>query len=331
MNFLVTGAAGFIGSHLSELLIAKGHNVIGVDNFLSGRIDNLKKVSENPNFELIECDINVLDISQISKKIDYMIHLAGKGEIVPSIEMPEDYISINVFGTVRMLNIAKSLNVKKFVYAASSSCYGISETPTKESEPIRIEHPYALSKYMGEMCALHWNKVYRLPVNSIRIFNAYGPRCGISKNYGAAIGVFMTQKLAGLPLTIVGDGSQERDFIYVTDVAEAFYRAATSNVSGRIWNLGSGKPIKVRQLVSLIDDNVVYIPDRPGEPKVTHADITNICRDLDFKPKILIEEGIQSILDNINDYKSQTIWTPSKIEKVTTNWFKNLSGNKANG
>jgi UDP-glucose 4-epimerase len=330
MNFLITGAAGFIGSHLAELLISKGHTVVGVDNFLSGRADNLAKVQESRRFKLLEVDITKLNVSQIPHETEYIIHLAGKGEIVPSIEAPEDYITNNVLGTVNVLNVAKTLNVKKFIYAASSSCYGIAETPTSEKEPINAEHPYALSKFLGEMCVLHWHKVYGLPANSIRIFNAYGPRCGITKNYGAAIGVFMAQKLAGLPLTIVGDGNQERDFIYVTDVAEAFYLAAISKFTGQIWNLGSGKPIKVNYLASLINDKVTYIPHRPGEPNTTHADISKIRKDLDFEPRVQIEEGIKKILINIKDYESQTIWTPSSIEKATINWFKNLGENRIN-
>ena len=164
---------------------------------------------------------------------ELVFHFAGIGDIVPSIERPAEYMSVNVQGTVRVLECARAAKARKFVYAASSSCYGLADVPTREDHPIRPEHPYALSKYCGEQAALHWHQVYGMPVNAIRIFNAYGPRVRTTGAYGAVFGVFFKQKLAGKPFTVVGDGTQKRDFLYVTDIADAFLRAAESDLFRR--------------------------------------------------------------------------------------------------
>src|SRR5262249_13958241 len=160
-----------------------------------------------------------------------------------SIDKPVDYLSTNVMGTVHVLEAARHAGVKKLVYAASSSCYGLAtELPTTEHAPISLQYPYALSKYQGEEAVLHWAKVYHLPVVSIRIFNAYGTRSRTTGAYGAVFGVFLAQKLAGKPFTVVGDGTQTRDFLYVTDVARAFLAAAESERVNEIYNLGAGNP-----------------------------------------------------------------------------------------
>ena len=181
-----------------------------------------------------------------------------------SIEQPVDYISVNAMGTVRVLEAARHAQVRKFVYAASSTCYGLADVPTPEDAPIAPQHPYALSKYMGEESVLHWGKVYKLPVVSIRIFNAYGTRSRTSGAYGAVFGVFLAQKLAGKPFTVVGDGTQRRDFLYVTDVARAFFLAATSDRTNEVYNVGAGDPQPVNRLVELLGGRkVVRLPKRP--------------------------------------------------------------------
>ena len=213
------------------------------------------------------------------KNVDFVIHFAGIGDIVPSIEKPLDYMKVNVLGTVNVLECCKFHKVKKIIYAASSSCYGIADTPTDEDHRINTEYPYALSKFLGEQTLLHWGKVYRIPVVSIRIFNAYGPRVRTTGAYGAVFGVFLKQKLSQKPFTVVGDGTQ-RDFIYVTDVARAFYNAATINTKEQIFNLGANSPESINKLVSLIGGDVVYIPERPGEPSVTWAN-NSLIKNLD--------------------------------------------------
>src|SRR6202035_131013 len=206
----------------------------------------------------------------------YVSHFAGIGDIVPSIEQPTQYMEVNVQGTVRLLECARAAGVDKFVYAASSSCYGLAAVPTAEEHPIDPQYPYALSKYQGEQAAFHWHRVYGLPVNSVCIFNAYGPRVRTTGVYGAVFGVFFRQKLAHKPFTVVGDGTQRRDFIYVTDVAQAFLAAARSAASGERFNVGAGNPQPINRLVELLGGEVVHVPKRPGEPDCTFADISKI-------------------------------------------------------
>ncbi len=214
--------------------------------------------------------------------------------------------------------------IKKLVYAASSSCYGLADVPTREDHPIACEHPYALSKYEGELAAMHWRHVYKLPVNSIRIFNAYGPRVRTTGAYGAVFGVFFKQKLAGKPFTVIGDGTQRRDFLYVTDVAEAFLRAAETDRIGQIWNLGAGNPQSVNALVALIGGPVVYIPKRPGEPDCTWADITKIQRELGWKPAVSFKDGVQRMMDKIELWSDAPLWDPQTIAQATKTWFEYL-------
>ena len=174
---------------------------------------------------------------------------------------------------------------------------------TSEKQKINIQHPYAFSKYVGEQAVLHWGKVYKMPVISIRIFNAYGPRSRTTNVYGAVIGVFIKQLISKKPLTIVGDGNQKRDFLYISDLCEAFYKASISNYKNEIFNLGSGNPKKINYLAKLIYNKKVFLPWRPGEPKKTDANIDKISKKLNWRPKISLKEGIKIILKNIDWWK----------------------------
>jgi UDP-glucose 4-epimerase len=223
------------------------------------------------------------------------------------------------------LEAARHAGVPKLVYAASSSCYGLAEVPTREDHPIRPQYPYALSKWMGELACFHWHRVYKLPINSIRIFNAYGTRSRTSGAYGAVFGVFLKQKLAGKPFTVVGDGTQRRDFVYVTDVAEAFVRAAESDMSGKIWNLGAGNPQSVSRLVELLGGEVVRLPKRPGEPDCTWADIQSIRRDLGWTPAVAFDDGVARIVDDIEYWREAPLWDAETIGRATKTWFEMLS------
>ena len=237
---IVTGGAGFIGSHMVDLLLKKKIKVRVIDNLSGGRLQNIKKHFKKKNFTFKKK--NIIEIKKndkIFKNVDYVFHFAGSGDIVPSIEKPDHYMQTNVIGTVKVLEASRENKIKKFIYAASSSCYGIAKTPTNEKHKISPQYPYAISKYMGEQSCLHWHKVYNLPVVSIRIFNAYGPRVRTTGLYGAVFGVFLKQHLENKPLTIVGDGKQRRDFLYVSDVAKAFYLAAKTKNNGQIYNLGA--------------------------------------------------------------------------------------------
>ena len=327
---IVTGGAGFIGSHAVDLLIEKGFAVRVLDNLSGGRLSNIEHHMSNPDFEFVEGDIlNLGPGDAFFSGVKYVIHFAGIGDIVPSIEKPIDYMEVNLLGTVRVLECCKASGIERFVYAASSSCYGIADVPTDEKHSIKAQYPYALSKFQGEQAAFHWQKVYGLSVNSVRIFNAYGTRSRTSGAYGAVFGVFLRQLIAGSPLSVVGDGTQKRDFLYVTDVAEAFVMAAQTKLVGQVWNLGAGNPQSVNRIVELLGGKVVYIPKRPGEPDCTYADISKISKDLGWSPKVSFEDGISRLLANIDYWKEAPLWSPSSIEVATKTWFTYLGKDSA--
>src|SRR6516165_7995241 len=322
---VVTGGAGFIGSHMVDLLVDRGYRVRIIDNLVGGREANIAHHAGNAEVVFEASDILKYQPGHVLfSDVDHVFHFAGIGDIVPSIERPLEYMAINVQGTVHMLECARHAGAKKFVYAASSSCYGIAATPTREDHPMSPQYPYALSKYQGEQAAFHWHKVYRLPVNSVRIFNAYGTRVRTTGAYGAVFGVFFKQKLVGKPFTVVGDGTQRRDFVYASDVAQAFRLAAETDKSGEIWNLGAGAPQSISRLVELIGGPVVYIPKRPGEPGVTWADVAKIRRDLDWKPLIPFEEGVGRMMAEIQNWRDAPLWDPESIKKATKTWFEAL-------
>ena len=323
---LVTGGAGFIGSHMVDLLLSKGFLVRVIDNLTSGRLQNLDQHKNNKNLEVEVLDIrNVKPDASNFKNVSCVFHFAGIGDIVPSIERPSDYMDVNVQGTVKILEACRHNKVKKLVYAASSSCYGLAETPTDEKAPICPQYPYALSKYMGECACFHWHKVYGLPVNSIRIFNAYGTRSRTSGAYGSVIGVFLKQKLEEKPFTLVGDGTQTRDFVYASDVAKAFLLAAETPLKGEVFNLGSGNPQSINRLIELLKGKVIPIPKRPGEPDCTWANITKIQQTLKWTPSISFDEGIGKILANIEYWREAPLWDPESIKQSTKIWFDYLS------
>ncbi|MFM6272033.1 MAG: SDR family oxidoreductase, partial [Dolichospermum sp.] len=270
---LVTGAAGFIGSHLCDLLLKSGHSVVGLDNLVTGRTDNLKVAQTYSTFTFIEQD--VADISpSILTDIDWVFHLAGLADLVPSIQNPGAYYHANLHSTFVLLEACRTAKIQKFIYTASSTCYGIpNQYPTSETYPCHPKHPYGLTKYLGEQLVMHWAQVYQLPALSLRLFNVYGPRSRTTGAYGAVFGVFLAQKLAKTPFTVVGDGMQTRDFTFVSDVVAAFIKAAESDITGEIINIGSGKSESVLTLVKLLAGEITHIPKRPGEPDCTWADI----------------------------------------------------------
>ena len=325
---VVTGGAGFIGSHMVDLLLDRGFEVTVIDNLAGGRKENIAQHSANPRFEFHEQDMcELAPASVLFRGADYVFHFGGIGEIVPSIEDPVKYMKTNVNGTLAVLEAARHARVKKLVYAASSSCYGLArELPTTESAPIRPEYPYALSKYLGERTALHWGQVYGLPVISLRMFNVYGPRVKTTGAYGAVFGVFLAQKLHGKPFTVVGDGTQRRDFVYVTDAARAYLLAAESDRTGEVYNLGGGgQPPTINDLVRLMGGDVVYVPKRPGEPECTWADVTKIQRHLGWTPTVSFAQGVASMLRHIEDWRTAPLWTPDTIEAATRVWFQHLA------
>jgi len=324
---IVTGGAGFIGSHLVDALLAENISVRVLDNYSTGRPENLAHVAGQ--VELVEADFAKPGSWQnLFQDTDWVFHLGALADIVPSIQRPTDYFQANVDGTFNVLEAAKNAGVKRFVYAASSSCYGIPEKyPTSEAAEISPQYPYALTKRLGEELVMHWAQLYNLPAIALRLFNVYGPRSRTSGTYGAVLGVFLAQKLANKPFTIVGDGTQTRDFTYVTDVANAFLTAAKSSVREEIFNVGSGETVSVNRLVELLGGEVTYIPKRPGEPDCTFADITKIRRELKWQPKVDIKQGVDNVLANIDYWKSAPVWTPATIATATQDWFKYLGSN----
>ncbi len=333
VHSLVTGGAGFIGSHLVDRLLAEGHRVTVIDNYSTGRPENLVHQKGNPRLAVHQQDINDRDaIRPLFEGVDRVFHLAALADIVPSIQNATDYHHANVDGTFAVLEAARHAGVKRFVYAASSSCYGIPDVyPTPEAAPKRPMYPYALTKMVGEEYVMHWGQCYGLPVVALRLFNVYGPRSRTSGTYGAVFGVFLAQKLAGKPYTIVGDGSQSRDFTFVTDVADAFFTASASDVAQVVMNVGSGGHYSVNRLVELLGGESIHIPKRPGEPDVTFADTSRIEALLGWTAKVSLEDGVKAILDNIEYWREAPVWTPATIADATRDWFKYLGENTEGG
>lgn len=327
MKTLVTGGAGFIGSHLVELLLQQGHRVTVLDNLSTGHLGNLAHLKSSAGLSFHQ--IEVADHQAIRpyfNGVDWIFHLAALADIVPSIQQPLEYHRANVDGTVAVAEAARLAGAKQLIYAASSSCYGIPDVfPTPETAELRPQYPYALTKALGERIVLHWGQVYRLPVVSLRLFNVFGPRSRTSGTYGAVFGVFLAQKLSSKPFTVVGDGTQTRDFTFVTDVARAFLVAAESGVQQEIFNVGSGGTYSVNRLVELLGGPVVHIPKRPGEPDCTFADTAKIRAQLRWKPEVSFEDGVARLLASIEDWRSAPVWTPELIARETKEWFQYLA------
>ena len=326
MKVLVTGGAGFIGSNLVDKLVNLSHEVVVLDNCSTGRLSNLKKVKNKIKFVNIDITTSDKNLENYFNKVDWVFHLAGLADIVPSIINPTEYFSTNVLGTFNVLEASKNADIKKFIYAASASCYGIPKKyPTDEKSEIDTKYPYALTKFLGEQLVLHWGKVYDQPNISLRFFNTYGPRSRTTGAYGAVFGIFLAQKIAKKPLTIVGDGNQTRDFIHVFDLVEATVKAAELGKNKEIYNVASGKETSVNYIAELIGGDKVSIPKRPGEPDRSLADISKIKSELKWQPKISINKGVEMLLNDVNDWKDAPVWTPKTIEEATKIWFKYLS------
>ncbi len=329
MISLITGGGGFIGSHLAEKLLKLNHKVIVIDNFSIGRKSNLKNIKKN--IKIINQDIlNEKKIEKYFKKVDNVFHLAAMADIVPSIENPKLYFDVNVKGTLNILNLSVKNQIKRFIYIASSSSYGIPKKyPTSENSKIDPQYPYALTKRLGEELVMHYSKIYNLNSTSLRFFNVYGPRARTSGTYGAVFGVFLAQKIAGKPFTVVGNGKQTRDFTYVSDIVDSIVAVSKNKkVSGEIFNVGSGKTVSVNKIVNILGGKKVLIPKRPGEPEITFADISKIKRKIGWYPKVDIEEGISKLLENLSNWKDAPLWTPKKIKKATRKWFLSLGPKK---
>jgi UDP-glucose 4-epimerase len=319
-KFIVTGGAGFIGSHLVDLLLENGNQVVALDNLINGSRANIEHHFNNSNFQFLEIDIKNKIENQNFENVNGIFHLAGIGDVIPSINNPEIYMKNNLEGSFNVLQAAEHYSIPRIIYAASSSCYGNAETPTNEEAPIACAHPYAVSKFLAEQLLFKLGEIYRIKVSSACIFNAYGRRFKTTGAYGSVIGVFLKQRLENYPLTIAGNGSQSRDFVHVKDVARAFNEIQLKGKPGNRYNVGSGSTVSIQSLASIIGGQVQYIPDRGGEARNTLADISKIQKEIGWRPQISFEEGCLDMLSNIKDWHDAPFWTMEKIAQEVSKW-----------
>ena len=291
---VVTGGAGFIGSHLVDALIEKGWQVDVIDNLCAG-----KKEHVNKKAKLYVADIRSYeDITPIVKGADYVFHLAALPRVQYSIDHPEETNEVNITGTLNVLTAAKEGGVKRFIYTSSGSVYGDQDVlPLHEELPVRPASPYGLQKYAGEAYTTLYAKLKDLPAVSLRYFNVYGPRLNVDGAYALVMGVFLKHKKEGKPLPITGDGEQTRDFTHVRDVVRANILAAEHPKlgHGEVFNIGSGNSISINALAKLFGGSVTHVPTRP-EPRNTRADNALAKRLLGWGPQVHIRDGVDELL-----------------------------------
>ena len=289
MKSLVTGAAGFIGSNLVDYLLEQGHYVIAIDNETANN-DSFYWNSKAYN---VKADISSYgDMREHFDGVDYVFHLAAESRLQPAIENPIHAVKQNCVGTTVVLQCAREAGVKRVVYSSTSSAYGGNPWPNKETQPDDCLNPYSASKVAGEKFCKMYTDLYGLETVTLRYFNVFGERSPSRGQYAPVISIFQRQAEAGDALTIVGDGSQRRDFVHVRDVARANYMAATTPTLEHVFNVGSGKNYSVQEIASAISDNQVYLPERPGEATVTLADISKIGKFIGWKPEIDVMDWI---------------------------------------
>lgn len=306
MRILVTGGAGFIGSHLVDRLIEQGHKVIVIDNLSTGKKENL-----NPEADFHQLDICDFEkIKPLFQNVDYVFHLAAIPRVPISVEKPIFTSKANILGTISVFKAASESKVKRVIFASSSSVYGNQkELPLRENMIPNPISPYALQKLVGEQFAKLFTQLYKIPIISLRYFNVYGPRIDPDSEYSLVIGKFLKQKSQGKPLTIFGDGEQTRGFCYIDDVIEANIKAMRSErlKGGEVINIGSEKSHSINYLSELIGGEIKYLPPRIGDVRHTQADITLAKNLLDWQPKAPFEQGIKKTREwftRLNSYKA---------------------------
>ena len=294
---IVTGGAGFIGSHIVEKLKKLDHMVVVIDN----------EYSDNDNFhwrkDTLNVNIDITDYKALKKAFtgaDYIFHCAAEARIGPAIENPVNALNINTIGTCNVLQCAREVGAKKVLYSSTSSGYGLNEAPNIETQPDDCLNPYSVSKIAGEKLCKMYTDLYGLNTIIFRYFNVFGERAPRKGQYAPVTGIFLRQKAAGEPLTIVGDGEQRRDYIYVKDVANANIMAAISNPDddayGQVYNVGSGKNYSVNEIASFISDDTINIPPRIGEARNSLANIDKIQKTFAWKPEVDVEQWIKTQL-----------------------------------
>jgi len=291
---LVTGGAGFIGSHIVDYLVYLNHDVVVVDNHSA----NNDKFYGNLRAEHIDADIT--DYSAMStamEGVDYVFHLAAESRLQPAIKNPIDAVTRNCVGTTVLLQAARNACVRRFVYSSTSSGYGNNPAPSVETQPDDCLNPYSASKIAAEKFCKMYTDLYGLDTICLRYFNVFGERSPTRGQYAPVIGIFERQKEAGEPLTIVGDGSQKRDFVYVKDVARANYLASIMPLkghNGEVFNVGSGKNYSIQEIADLISPEQKYLSKRDGEMETTLANIDKIRSVIGWKPEVDVLEWIKT-------------------------------------
>ena len=295
MKSLVTGGAGFIGSNLVDKLLALGHEVVVIDNEYSDAHDQFYWNDKAQNYKFDICDYE--NTRPLYDGVDYVFHFAAEARIQPAVKNPIKAVQINAVGTCTVLQCAREAGVKRVMYSSTSSAYGLAnEPPNVETQPEDCLNPYSVSKVAGEKLCKMYSDLFGLPTVIFRYFNVYGERQPLKGQYAPVIGIFLRQKAAGEPLTIVGDGEQRRDFTHVSDVCNANILAATTDVSedafGQVYNIGCGMNYSVNQIADMISDNQVNIPERLGESRVTKANSGRMRETFGWKPQVNLSDWI---------------------------------------
>ena len=291
---LVTGGAGFIGSTLVDRLINLGHEVVCIDNeYADNELFYWNKKSKNFKLDITQYN----QIKDLFKSVDYVFHMAAESRIGPAIQNPQKAFEINILGTSNILQCSRENNIKRLIYSSTSAGYGLNNLPNIETQLDDCLNPYSVSKIAAEKICKMYSNFYNLPTIIFRYFNVYGERAPTKGQYAPVIGIFLRQKKEGQKLTVIGDGEQKRDFIYVGDVVEANIRAALKQIDkkffGQIFNVGSGKNISIKNIAQMISQDIEYLPERQGEAKATLADIKKIKSVLDWDPKMNLENWIK--------------------------------------
>jgi len=305
-NILVTGGAGFIGSHVVERLLSTGNKVICVDNFdpyysIEIKKKNIENALKNESFQLEECDIRDKDsIKRIfqSYRIDSIVHLAARAGVRPSIADPLLYQDVNIRGTMQLLEICREYNIRNFIFASSSSVYGDNDSvPFREDDKLSGPvSPYAASKVSGELICYTYHSLYRIPISCLRFFTVYGPR----QRPDMAIHKFIKLIDHGKDVHIFGDGTSKRDYTFVSDIVDGVTAALDRPSGYEIFNLGNSGTIELKELIAVIEKHVgkkakiQHQPNQPGDVSITYADISKSTELLDYHPKVKIEDGIVS-------------------------------------
>lgn len=319
---LVTGGAGFLGSHLVDHLMNKEFHVRVIDNLSTGKMKNIEQWNDSPRFEFLKKDIlDLKEEEEFFKDVDYVFHLASADNEADSLFNPSIYTTVNTLGTIKVMECCRYQKVKKVVYTSTTKIYGNPNTPTLESDPPRPLTPYALSKISAERAIEQWSFNFNIPVTILRVADSFGPRCHFPNGYYASfIGMWLAQKANDLPLTIIGSQDQKRDLIYCTDVANACLVLAEDGENKKTYNICSGKPIAFNEIIQKISNNFKILPKMNHVPYDTWLDSTNSGFKTLWSPRVSFEHGIKFTMTAIDEWKDDKAWTVEEVEELVTKW-----------